>query len=385
MDSLIVILNSIVVVLVIIIVILLALYFFMKYRNKNSKKEEKTTTYYGSKGKNDQNNVNYNDIPKDAINKFLDFDEIKDNMIVRKNRTQYVMVVQCQGVNYDLLSEEEKIAVEEGFVQFLNTLRFPIQLYVQTKNLNLKDIVEEYKTRVHKIESEIDNIRKRKKEAEIKGNKNLFDRLSFEERRKINVLEYGADITDYVGRLSMNQNVLQQKTYVIIPYFPSEFGQIGNYSKEEIDNICFSELYTRSQTIIRSLVTSGVTGKILDSEELSELLYVAYNRDEADLLQFSKSLDAQFNSLYSTGKDVLEKKKEMLEEKIEQQAVDLVSESILLADKQIIEKQRELEKAIKNRALELAEEYKNQMTKDLYQGTVKQINKKTTRKKASNE
>ena len=39
-------------------------------------------------------------------------------MIIRKNRTQYVMVVQCQGVNYDLLSEKEKIAVEEGFVHF---------------------------------------------------------------------------------------------------------------------------------------------------------------------------------------------------------------------------------------------------------------------------
>jgi hypothetical protein len=39
------------------------------------------------------------------------------------------------------MSEKEKIAVEEGFVQFLNTLRFPVQIYVQSRTLNLKDII----------------------------------------------------------------------------------------------------------------------------------------------------------------------------------------------------------------------------------------------------
>ena len=43
------------------------------------------------------------------------------------------MVVECQGINYDLMSQEEKVSVEEGFSQFLNTLKEPVQLYIQTR------------------------------------------------------------------------------------------------------------------------------------------------------------------------------------------------------------------------------------------------------------
>ena len=69
---------------------------------------------------------------------FLEFDKIEDNMIIQKNGTRYVMVVECQGINYDLMSQAEKIGVEEGFVQFLNTLAYPIQLYTQTRKINLE-------------------------------------------------------------------------------------------------------------------------------------------------------------------------------------------------------------------------------------------------------
>ena len=108
------------------------------------------------------------ELTRAAIHEFMEFDEVKDSMIIRKDRKQYVMVIQCQGVNYDLLSEEEKISVEEGFVQFLNILRFPIQLYVQTRSLNLRDITDEYKNRVKKQEEELEQIRIKLRDARIK-------------------------------------------------------------------------------------------------------------------------------------------------------------------------------------------------------------------------
>ena len=39
------------------------------------------------------------------------------------------MVLECQGVNYDLMSDMERTSVEQGFIQFLNTLRTEIQIY----------------------------------------------------------------------------------------------------------------------------------------------------------------------------------------------------------------------------------------------------------------
>ena len=126
-------------------------------------------------------------LTRESIKEFMEFEEIVDNMIVRKKGTQYIMVLQCNGVNYDLMSEQEKISVEAGFVQFLNTLRFPIQLYVQSRTLNLVDIIAEYKSRIEELNFEIQKIDGKIEDAIKKGNRALKEKLEFEKRRKINI------------------------------------------------------------------------------------------------------------------------------------------------------------------------------------------------------
>ena len=375
------ILNIILVILVFVIAGLVLLYFYIGYRNKNKTKEEIKLAEKKGKSSEYTSSVQAN-LPRESILKFMEFDEIKDNMIIRKNRTQYVMVVQCQGVNYDLLSEKEKIAVEEGFVQFLNTLRFQIQLYVQTRSLNLKDIIEGYRDRVKDIQKDVEQIRAKIREASDSGNLQLLEKLRFEEKRKVNILEYGADISEYIARMSLNKNVLQQKTYVIISYYSSELGNVSNYSKEEIDNMCFSELYTRTQSIIKSLASCEVSGRILNSEELAELLYVAYNRDDSELLQLSKALDAQYDALYSTSKDVLEKKKAVLNKEIEEKAVEVATKSLVAADEKI-EKEKKMKekrkKQIEKKAIDLINEYKDDMDEELYNKTIEEVKKEVNK------
>ncbi len=371
-------LNIVLVVLVGVIIGLAAAYFFIVYRNKQLKEERKEI-------KDSQKNVGtFNGITKEEINKLLEFDEIKDDMIIRKNNEQFVMIIQCKGINYDLLSEEEKMSVEAGFVQFLNTLRFPIQLYVQTRSVNLKNILEEYQAKVDTISDSIRKLEEQRKEAVRIGNVEREERLAFEIRRKQNVLEYGQDMASYVGRMSLNKNVLQQKTYVVLSYFANEAGNISNYSKEEVRNICFSELYTRCQSVIRSLGTAQVFGRVLDSEEIAELLYIAYNRDDSELYQLSKALDAQYDALYSTGKDVLQKKQEKIEEEIEIQAMDLATDSILIADKKRKE-EKDLKEKVKSKALEIIEEYKDKMEPDLYEKTKQEIKNQGKQRKDTKE
>lgn len=375
------ILNIILVILVFVIAGLVLLYFYIGYRNKNKTKEEIKIAEKKGKSSEYTSSAQAN-LTRESIFKFMEFDEIKDNMIIRKGRTQYVMVVQCQGVNYDLLSEKEKIAVEEGFVQFLNTLRFQIQLYVQTRSLNLKDIIEGYRDRVKEIQKDVEQIRAKIREVSDSGNLQLLEKLRFEERRKVNILEYGADVSEYIARMSLNKNVLQQKTYVIISYYSSELGNVSNYSKEEIDNMCFSELYTRTQSIIKSLASCEVSGRILNSEELAELLYVAYNRDDSELLQISKALDAQYDALYSTSKDVLEKKKAMLDKEMEEKAVEIATKSLVTADEKLEQEKKMKEKRkkqLEKKAIDLIDEYKNDMDKELYDATIEEVKKEVNR------
>lgn len=372
-------LNLIITILVVVIAVLGFIYLFLVLKDKGQKKNTVEGIEEKKKPTNSVGRFKEN-LNTESIYKFMEFDEVKDNMIIRKNRSQYIMVIQCQGVNYDLLSEEEKVAVEEGFVQFLNTLRFPIQLYVQTRSLNLRDIVDEYKDRIKDMEDEIEKLKLKQREAEASKNEELAQKIAYQIRRKQNVFEYGADISDYVGRMSLNKNVLQQKTYIIVSYFASEFGSTSTYSNEEIDNICFSELFTRTQSVVRSLAASEVGGKILNSEELAELLYIAYNRDDSELMQLSKALDAQYDALYSTSKDILIKKQEKLQEALDNKAIELATESIMEADKIRKEKKKQEEenkKIIQQKALEVIEQYKNQMDKDLYEETKEVINKKS--------
>ena len=367
-------LGLIAILLVFIILILVGVYVWMVQASKK-KKEDKLEV-------EPEENKKYTStgLPKESIYSFMEFDDIRDNMIVRKNGEQYVMVISCQGVNYDLMSEEEKMSVEEGFVQFLNTLKFPIQLYVQTRTLNLREIIAEYKERVNTLENEIDRLDINLKDAQRKGDEEEISDLDFKKRRKQNILEYGTDITEYVEKLSANRNVLQQKTYVIVSYYASEAGSLATYSEDEKDNICFSELYTRCQAIIRSLATSEVIGRVIDSEELAELLYVAYDRESSEILQLSKALDAQYDALYASGKDVLQKRQEALEEELNSQAIELATHSIIEANKAILKKQQE-EQTVEQRALEIIEQYRDQMNEELFEETTEQINQSAAAKR----
>lgn len=368
--SIVTILQIILAILVFIIFCLIGIYVLIMYVNKKKEEEPEEEEEIV-----DESLGTFRGLSKESIYKFMEFDEIKDNMIVRKNRNQYVMVVQCQGVNYDLMSEDEKMAVEEGFVQFLNTLRFPIQLYVQTRSLNLKDIIDEYKEKVSEIAIDIEKLNSRIANAKTKGNEKLKQKLEFEKLRKTRVLEYGIDISDYVGRMSLNKNILQQKTYVVVSYYSNEFSGAADSTPDELDNIAFSELYTRVQSIIHALQASGVNAKILDSENLAELLYVAYNRDDSELIQLSKALDSQYDALYSSGKDVLEKKQEKLEAAINSAAIELATDSIVKADKyRQIDKLRKAQ-LIKEKANDIIDEYKEQMDPVIYEGARKEIEK----------
>ena len=380
------ILEMLILMLIVVMVALIGVLYYMSRPRKkkeevleSSESEEEEEDEKKKQAKTEPFGKFHGVLNHESVLDFMEFDEIVDDMIVRKGGRQYIMVLQCNGVNYDLMSEQEKIGVEEGFVQFLNTLRFPIQLYVQSRTLNLRDIITTYKNRVDSLAQDIQKLDAKIVQVKAQGNKALLDRLNFERRRKINVLEYGIDITDYVERLSANKNVLQQKTYVVVSYYSAEIGgSLENYSKEEIYNMCFSELYTRCQNIASALATAQIQSNILDSEELAELLYVAYNRDEAELLQFSKALNSQFDALYSTGKDVLQKKQEKLDQEINLDAIDLATDSILKADR--IKQQEDLQNSIsktqkiKEKALELLDTYEEQLHPRVYDLAKEEVN-----------
>ena len=216
-----IILAIILMVMIILLGILCILYF--KSKNKKTVKKESIQTQTSSATSGSKTVKNY---PTESVFDFMEFDKIEDNMISTKNGTKYVMVVECQGVNYDLMSEVEKNAVEEGFIQFLNTLRHPIQIYTQTRTINLESSIQTYRNKIKEIEENLEK-EKSKYEQMVTSGRYTQEQLNaefYELTKATNLYEYGKDIIYTTERMSLNKNVLNQKYYIVIPYYPEELG-----------------------------------------------------------------------------------------------------------------------------------------------------------------
>lgn len=366
---------------VFIVFILTVIYVMLKLKDSNGKKEKIKSQPETQPASKTSSSTTYG---KQSIFNFMEFDKVEDNMIVQRHGDRYLMVVGCQGVNYDLMSEVEKNGVEEGFVQFLNTLRHPIQIYIQTRTVNLESSINTYKERMLEVENKLNRLKA--EYADIADAENYTDeqksKALFELTKQTNLYEYGKDIIYNTEKMNLNKNISTKQYYVVIPYYTSEIGS-NEFDKEEIKSIAFSELYTRAQSVIRTLGVCGVNGKILNSIELSELLFMAYNRDEAEVFGIEKAIRAGCDEIYSTAPDVLDKKMRALDKEIEEKAIEKATDLIeeVKTDKmlRLEEKENSVDSLIDQMVELILEENKEYIGEDIAEAASEKL-KKTSRK-----
>ena len=383
-------LTSILTIVIIAIFVLLAILAIVYFTSNKKKNQRESNTNKTEEINDKEKGKKIKNFTIDSVMNFMEFDKIEDNMIVTKNATKYIMIVECQGINYDLMSEVEKNAVEEGFIQFLNSIRHPIQIYVQSRTVNLENSIATYRDRVKEIEENYQKQEMQYKEMRSSGKytKEQIDRAYYELTKQRNLTEYGKDIIYNTERMSLNKNVLNQRYYIVVPYYPEELGQ-NNFDKEEIKNMAFSELYTRCQSIIRTLSACEVNGKILTSEKLMDLLYVAYNRDEQETFGLDKALRAGYDELYSTAQDVLDKKMKTLDNQIEQEAINKANEKVMEAqsakERALSRKQRNMDDLIDDLAKLIIERNASSIGYDVAQDAINGIDEEKNRKKGGTE
>ena len=372
------------------LIIMVIIYFVLRIRLKKREKknkdeqiniysEEETENKEKDKSKSEKQNTatTYN---KQSIFDFMEFDAVEDNMIVQKESKRYVMVVECQGINYDLMSQMEKVAVEEGFQQFLNTLRHPIQIYIQTRTINLEENINRYKERIRDLEQRYNRTvyeYRRMQEAGVYSDDEM-KKYYYEVTKQKNLLDYGRDIVANTENMSLNKNILNKKYYVVIAYYVEE-GNLEKYDKEEIRNMAFSELYTKAQSVVRALSACSVSGKILDSRELVELLYMAYNRDDAELYGLDTILNAQYDVLYSTSQDIFEKKLRYLDREIQDRAISKANEAVdkvkSKAQQEAEDKEQNMDDLVNSLAQLIIKENRQYIGSDVAEEAVNEIEK----------
>ena len=249
---------------------------------------------------------------REDIMNFLPFETIENDMIIQDMGERFTALIECSGINYYLMSEVEKISVEECFIQFLNSIRYPIQLYIQTRTVSLDDSIDLYKKRLATLETEYNDKIMEFRELDKKGaSEDELYEVSFEIQKKENVINYTRDLIQNVSYMTNNHNVLEKKYYIVISYLISEACLVNKFTADEMKDVAYTELSTKADSIRGALAGARIECHMLSSEELAEVMYVALKRDDADIMNFKKAMSSQFFGLYSTAKDPIVKRKEM--------------------------------------------------------------------------
>lgn len=192
---------------------------------------------------------------------FLPFDDIRNNMIVLPNHS-YRAVVECSALNYDLKTEGERDQIEMSFQQFINSLSFPISIFLQTKEID----------NTHRIESLRAEISKTL--VEFPGMKNYAD-------------HFMADMENLNVRIGNNQ---QKKRYIVVPY-DDALGLDGLTDGEKAA-YANKELLNRCNAVRSGLDAVGIITRTLSTAELIELIYSCYNREGFSYAEAISSNDA---------------------------------------------------------------------------------------------
>lgn len=201
----------------------------------------------------------------------LEIAEIRDGIVIM-NDGSFRSVIMVKSINFDLMSPQEQEAVELSYQGFLNSLYFPIQIFIHTQRIDLQPYIE----KLDKIRTEHENM--------------LLSLLM-------------EDYIDFIENdLSQQTNIMDKKFYIVVPYFPVEniqkaitesknffTGLVNVFAAKENRVIineddlerAKTELRNRVQSVLSGLTQCNIQGLPLDTQELIELYYDTYNPDTA--------------------------------------------------------------------------------------------------------
>lgn len=209
----------------------------------------------------------------------LQIAEIRDGIVIM-NDGSYRSVVMVKSINFDLMSQQEQEGVEYSYQGFLNSLYFPIQIFIRSQKVDLQP----YLDKLDKIRSEHDN---------------MLLALLME------------DYIDYMDQLSTQTNIMDKKFYIVIPYFTTNdthsltssknfFSGLASILSTKEQHVVINEanlekakteLRNRVQAVLAGLMQCNIAGLPLDTQELIELYYDTYNPDTATRQQLKNFND----------------------------------------------------------------------------------------------
>lgn len=198
-----------------------------------------------------------------STQQYLDIAEIKDDAVVLKDGTMRAVLL-ASSINFALKSEDEQNAIIQGYVSFLNSLDFPLQIVIQSRRLNIDAYLESLLVKQREQTNEL---------------------------LRTQIAEY----REFIGQLITLGEIMGKRFYVVVPYSPEGGGRAGFFSQlttvfspakvirlsEATFQKYHERLAARVEKITSNLSSLGLTAVQLNTQSLIELYYNCYNVDLA--------------------------------------------------------------------------------------------------------
>ena len=197
-----------------------------------------------------------------STQEFLPVSEVRDGVVVLKDGGLRAILL-ASSLNFALKSEDEQTAFIIQFQNFLNSLDFSVQIFVQSRMLDIRPYIATL-------------------EIAYKG--------QLDDLMRIQIREY----IQFIKRFTEAANIMTKNFFVVVPYSPSialtskGISSILPFGKKKINteesNRTFgeqvSQLEQRIAIVQQGLVRTGVRTVQLGTEEAIELLYKMFNPGE---------------------------------------------------------------------------------------------------------
>ncbi len=197
-----------------------------------------------------------------ATQDFVPIERVRDGVVILKTGELRAVLI-TNSLNLGLKSEDEQQAVLSQFQNFLNSLDFPVQFFVESRKLNIKPYMTLLQERSVLVKEDL---------------------------LKIQIHEY----MGFIKKFTDESNIMTKHFFITVPYFNQDTQTVnassllnlggGSGPKNPGDTFEMSriQLDQRIATVIQGLSRFGLRAQRLGTEEVVELFYKLFNPSEGD-------------------------------------------------------------------------------------------------------
>jgi type IV secretory pathway VirB4 component len=198
-----------------------------------------------------------------ATQEFVPIKEVRDGIVLLKDGGLRAILL-TSSINFALKSQDEQNSVIFQFQNFLNSLDFPVEIFIQSRKLDIRPYIalleDRYRDQVNDL-------------------------------LKIQTREY----IEFIKSFTESANIMTKSFFIIVPYNPASLTaeSVGGFFSKKKDEDKTkdaaarfeenrSQLEQRIAVIEQGLIRTGVRVVQLGTEEIIELYYKIFNPGEQD-------------------------------------------------------------------------------------------------------